>query len=174
MKHANGLGRNRIEMYMNRLYGYAYSLVGNEDDARDLVQETALKSLKTNNVPMEASAFRAWLFRILRNTHIDRLRRKGKYPTELEAIDENLASGYWCQHDAQINIIAVKQCFENLSTSQREIIALIDISGMSYAEAGTVLDVPVGTVMSRLSRARQALIADVNDETDISVTEKVV
>ncbi len=173
MKCVNGVGRDGIEVHLKRLYGYAYSLTGDADDARDLVQETALKALKAKHVPTDVPAFRAWLFRILRNANIDRLRRKKGIQTELELIDENLASDYWCQHDVQINLITVKQCFGKLSTGHREIIALIDISGMSYVEAGSVLDIPVGTVMSRLSRARRALMAEVNDDAIVPLPVKM-
>ena len=77
--------RARIEAYLPRLYGYALSLAGNHHQAEDLVQDCAIKALAANNVPVDEPAYRAWLFRILRNLFLDGVRRE---KTALSAKEE--------------------------------------------------------------------------------------
>jgi RNA polymerase sigma-70 factor (ECF subfamily) len=153
-----------LESYLHRLYGYAFSLCGNQDDAKDLVQETAVKALGARSIPSDVSAYRAWLFRILRNTFLDNCRRRQSRENfrQLESQEPDLRE-YWDFDDRLINAITVKSELARLSTSHREIIGLIDISGLSYAEAADALGVPVGTVMSRISRARAALLSAISE-----------
>lgn len=142
-----------------RLYGYAFSLCGSRDDAMDLVQDCAAKALTARNPPADPSAYRAWLFKILRNTFLD-LRRslevRQDYVSQQAKLDH--LGEYWIADERLINVITVKAELSRLSETHREIIGLIDIAGLSYAEAAETLGVPTGTVMSRISRARAALI----------------
>lgn len=152
----------RIEPYLGRLYRYAFSLCRDEDAARDLVQQCAVKALAARSVPADEAAYRAWLFIILRNALIDDRRRhrsaesareaaaEGEYRPELE---------FWREDERLINTVSVKQAMGKLGENDREIIGLVDLGGLSYAEAAGVLDIPVGTVMSRISRARGRLLA---------------
>lgn len=154
----------RIEPYLPRLYRYAISLAREEDLAKDLVQQCALKSLTAKSVPTDDAAYRAWLFVILRNTFLDHLRRNRLTDSIFEEEPEDAPSmEYWGGEERLINILNVKQAMARLRTADREIIGLVDMSGLSYAEAAQVLDVPVGTVMSRISRARARLLALVED-----------
>lgn len=147
----------RIEGHEDRLYGFAFALTNDAALSEDLVQETLTRALGAKRVPHDAPAVRAWLFRILRNAVIDMRRRRkedllGDRPEETppSAVD-------WGFADRVINQLTVRTAFDRLSDNQREIIALVDVAGMSYAEAAQTLEVPVGTVMSRISRARTAL-----------------
>jgi RNA polymerase sigma-70 factor (ECF subfamily) len=151
---------SRLETYLPRLYRYAYSLARNEDVAKDLVQQCALRALAARSVPEDESAFRAWLFVILRNAHIDRLRRE-RPTVDLDdpALDELPHGEYWDGDERLINVMNVRQAISRLSDTHREIVGLVDMGGLSYAEAAQVLNVPVGTVMSRISRARARLLA---------------
>lgn len=152
-----------LQTHRARLYGYALSLTGNRDAAQDLVQDCAVKALSTTAVPVADGALRAWLFRILRNAWIDR--HRGDRLELVAEPPEPLRDGseYW-SHDARlISSIAVRQAMERLPASYRDIIALVDLGGFAYAEAADILDVPIGTVMSRLSRARQALLEMIAD-----------
>lgn len=156
--------RQRIEAYLDRLFRYSLCLAETRDLARDLVQDCAVRALAARRVPVDEPAYRAWLFRILRNAHIDRLRRRnGEMPAgdQVEPITESWQ--VWTCNEAMISALTVKLGLAKLRPPQREIIALIDIAGLSYREAAHVLDLPCGTVMSRLSRARQALMAVVAD-----------
>jgi len=152
-----------LESYLPRLYGYAFSLCGNQDEAKDLVQECAVKALGARSIPSDVSSYRAWLFRILRNTFFDNCRRRQSRENfqRLESQEPDLRE-YWDFDDRLINVITVKSELSRLGTVHREIIGLIDISGLSYAEAANTLEIPVGTVMSRISRARAALLSAIS------------
>ena len=147
----------RLSAYMARLFGYAVSLTRNEDRARDIVQEAALRALKAKSVPEDESAFRAWLFTIVRNAAVDahRRARHDSAPPDVALMPD---AGIWGYDDRAIAGVTVRQGLRQLPEDAREVIALVDIAGFSYAEAARVLDIPVGTVMSRLSRARRALL----------------
>lgn len=146
-----------------RLYGYALSLTRDRDAAQDLLQDCAVKALSTKAVPVADEALRAWLFRILRNAWIDRHRSDRLDPVGDPPEPSSDSSEYW-RHDARlINAITIRQAMERLPAHYRDIIALVDLCGFAYAEAATILDVPVGTVMSRLSRARQTLLEIIAD-----------
>ena len=153
--------RRRIENYIPRLYGYAFSLSGDVHDAHDLVQETAVKALKSLRVPEDEPAYRAWLFKILRNAWFDVVRRRSR---RLAVVDsgtdyESIGTPVWAHDDSLISSLTVKLCLTKLSPAHREVLGLVDVSGFSYGEAAVILDVPVGTVTSRVARARSAMLA---------------
>ena len=158
-------GSHRLEAYLDRLFGFAVSLAGDREMARDLVQDCAVKALSARRVPRDEPAYRAWLFRVLRNGFIDGLRRDRRRPetVELDGEEAPLPQGreevaLWRCDQELVNRIAVKLAMDRLNDRDREIIALIDVAGLTYGEAAQVLAIPVGTVMSRISRARRALL----------------
>ena len=155
---------DQMERYLHRLYGYAFSLCGDPEEAKDLVQECLLKALRARNVPSKSTTYRAWLFKILRNCFLDELRRPGRR-AEFERLEDHEADlmEYWDIDDRLISVITVKSELSRLEPRHREIIGLIDISGLSYAEAADTLEIPVGTVMSRISRARSALLTAISE-----------
>lgn len=151
--------RNHLEGYLGRLFGYALSLTNDREPARDLVQECALKALSAARVPRDEAAYRAWLFRILRNAFLDHRRRAGRLGPIVEFDENEIANGdIWRGDDRLISTLTVRLGMAKLSPAHREVIAAVDIAGFSYAETADFLGVPVGTVMSRLSRARLALL----------------
>lgn len=150
--------RERLVPYLPRLFGYAFSLTLDRDAARDLVQDCALRALEARRRPSDEAAFRAWLFTILRNRFIDQRRRAGRVSEVLAdepAVPEAVS---WNNDSSVINGISVRVGLRKLSSDHRDILSLVDIASFSYGEAASVLDVPVGTVMSRISRARRALM----------------
>lgn len=149
--------RGRLATYLTRLFGYAVSLTRDDDRARDLVQECALRALKASSVPEDESAFRAWLFTIVRHAAID-AHRRARHDARVGDSLPVPGPEVWSFDDRTIAAVTVKQGLRQLPAEAREIIALVDIAGFSYAEAAGVLQVPIGTVMSRLSRARRALL----------------
>ena len=155
----------RIEAYLGRLYGYAYNLAGDPDQARDLVQECAVRALAAEKVPCDERAYRAWLFRILRNIFFDQMRRKE--PAPLTSEDEKCPPNmeFWQGNERFFSVLTVRIEMAKLPRQQREIIALIDIAGLSYAETAQLLDIPAGTVMSRISRARRMLLEAITTST---------
>ncbi|HDK37668.1 MAG TPA: RNA polymerase sigma factor [Thiolapillus brandeum] len=158
--------QNRLVVYLDRLYGYACSLTKDREYAQDLVQITAVKALTAKKIPVDESAYRAWLFTIMRNTFRDELRRNGDNTVSLEQIEEK--SDLWNKIDdsyvstnserAIITKLSVHSSLEKLSHDHREIIMLVDVLGFSYRECADILDVPGGTIMSRISRARKSLL----------------
>ena len=161
---------HRLEGYLDRLFGFAVSLVGEREEARELVQDCAVKVLSARQVPTDEPAYRAWLFRILRNRFVDRLRYRQRRPeaTALEdEADDSLAAlgptGVWRGEQHLINTLTVRLAMQRLSPREREIIALIDVAGLTYGEAAEALQIPPGTVMSRVSRARQSLFVVLNE-----------
>lgn len=144
---------------MPRLFGYALSLAGHHHQAEDLVQECAVRALTARNIPDNEQAYRAWLFRILRNIFFDGVRREKTAASARKEENFHLETEFWRGDERFITILTVKIEMAKLPRHQREVIALIDIVGLSYAEAAHLLDVPVGTVMSRISRARRILLA---------------
>ena len=151
--------RSHLEGYLGRLFGYALSLTNDREQARDLVQECALKALSAIRVPRDEAAYRAWLFRILRNAFLDHQRRAGRSGRAVEIDEAEIANGeIWHGDDLLISTLTVRLSMAKLSPAHREVLAAVDIAGFSYAETAAFLSVPVGTVMSRLSRARQALL----------------
>ena len=137
-----------------RLYAFARTMLGDSDAARDLVQEAATRALAARRVPSDPPAYRAWMFRIVRNAALDELRRKPP-----PVLDDFTGIDLWGFDDARIAKITVEQGLAVLAPTHREIISLIDIAGFSYGEAADLLNVPVGTIMSRIARARSALLA---------------
>jgi RNA polymerase sigma-70 factor (ECF subfamily) len=141
-----------------RLYAFARTLMGDADVARDLVQEAAARALSARRVPDEPAAYRAWMFRIVRNAALDELRRRAMLSRNAPV---EAGVDLWRYDNDRIAKITVEQGLAALSADQREIIALIDIAGFSYSEVAELLAVPPGTVMSRIARARVALLATI-------------
>ena len=137
-----------------RLVAFARTMVNDPELARDLVQDAVARALGARRVPDVAAAYRAWIFKIVRNAAIDEIRRMRS-----EKFENELFVDLWRYDNACIAKITVDQGLAALGPSHREIIALIDIAGFSYSEAAELLGVPIGTVMSRITRARLALLA---------------
>lgn len=140
-----------------RLVAFARTMLGEQEAARDLVQEAAARALGARQVPADAPAYRAWMFQIVRNAALDELKRRRRL-TAAAALPEAHAD-LWSYDAARIAKLTVEQGLAALEPPHREIIALIDIAGFSYAEAAGLTGVPIGTVMSRVARARSALLA---------------
>ena len=155
---ARDLHRNLIVL-LPRLVAFARAILADADAARDLVQEAAARALAARRVPEDEPAYRAWMFRIVRNAAIDEFRRS-RQPAPGEELE--VPVDLWRFDDACIAKITVEQGLAELPASYREIIALIDIAGFRYSEAAEILNVPVGTIMSRISRARGALLAAID------------
>ena len=130
--------------YAGQLYSAALRMTRNRADAEDLVQETYLRAYRSFNTFDEGTNLRAWLFRILTNTFINSYRAKQRRPVEDELMD------YFPESE-------VKSAVEELPENFRLAVLLADVEGFSYKEIAEILDIPIGTVMSRLHRGRKAL-----------------
>ena len=139
----------------------AHSLTRNHAEAEDLVQDTLLRAYRGLG-GFDGRHPRAWLLTILRNTHINRNRRRR--PELLRdpdtATDRMISTASPERTDAGIDDVIdaeIVRALESLDDPFRQVVELVDVDGLSYAEAAEVLDVPVGTVMSRLHRARSRI-----------------
>jgi len=143
------------------LYNFAHWLTHNREEAEDLVQETYLKALKGFVSFQQGTNFRAWIYRILRNTFLTSrsgLSVKMTVPLDREEDAIGLTADtpeavLLARADQQM----VQSALERLPVQFREVILLCDIEEMSYQEIAEIVGIPIGTVMSRLSRARKSL-----------------
>lgn len=146
-------GHAALPALLPGLRALARRMLRDAEDAMDVAQDAALKALAARNVPTDARAYRAWLYRIARNAAVDLRRRKAPpAPAEADAADP------WLFDRALISALAVRQALATLSADHRGVLLLVDVEGLSYAEAARRLAVPTGTVMSRVARARAALL----------------
>lgn len=138
---------------------FALSLCRNPDTADDLVQITVEKAILGRAGFDPATRLDAWLFRILRNAWIDMTRRHRTRGTEIDVDDVPEAATVDGRRltEARLMLDAAARALESLPVEQREVLILVCYEELSYAEAAQVLGIPVGTVMSRLSRGRIAL-----------------
>lgn len=156
----------RLGSLGDRLYGYAIALTRDRDDAADLFQDCIVRAMSTRSAPSDERAFRAWAFTVMRNLWIDRIRARKRRDAAYDQVnvDQRLESPVGLEAMI-VNQFAVREAFSQLSLAHRDVLALIDIAGFGYDEAASMLGVPRGTIMSRVSRARQALAAMLRDDT---------
>ena len=146
-----------IESLMPRLSSFARFLTKNASDADDLVQDSVERALLKSSQFTPGTNLRAWMFTIMRNTHINEIRRRARRGVTTDAYDcEDLFPVAADQED-RIELRDVARAYDRLSDDHRKVIELAGIQGRSYREMSELLDVPVGTVRSRLSRARAQL-----------------
>lgn len=152
--------QNRLEPLLDRLFAYAVSLTHDRERSHDLVQDCAVRVLQAKRVPRDEAAYRAWLFKTLRNLYIDEKRKSQPLPRGAGAdLEQPLDSWLvWRSSESLVNGLTVRFAMAKLPWEKREVMVLVDVVGFTYAETAIVLDLPVGTVMSRLSRARAALL----------------
>jgi RNA polymerase sigma-70 factor, ECF subfamily len=166
------------EEFMGSLYSAALRMTRNPADAEDLVQETYLKAYRAYGSFKAGTNLKAWLYRILTNTFINTYRAKRRHPeeTELEEVEDfylfrrlgglEAAAAGRSAEDAVLEGMTdedVKRAVESLPESFRMAVLLADVEGFSYKEIAEIMDVPIGTVMSRLHRGRRALQKALHD-----------
>src|SRR5271163_1430685 len=148
---------------LDSLYNLACWLERNQDDAEDLVQETYLKALRSFASFEPGSNFHAWMFKILKNTFLtacSKQEHRTAIPTDMEKNSWALPATSDTPESLLIehfDIDAVRSAIEQLSVTHREVILLCDVEDASYREIAEILSIPIGTVMSRLARARKTL-----------------
>jgi RNA polymerase sigma-70 factor (ECF subfamily) len=140
----------------NKLYRIAYSWCHDAALSDDLVQETIYKAMKNASRLRDVATIDSWLYRILYNCWQDYLRVKGRNVEFVEMLDEQQNDQSENYQQSQI-VRRVRSSIEQLPMPLREVITLADFAELSYAQIAKVLEIPIGTVMSRLFRARQTL-----------------
>ena len=158
--------RDLITM-LPRLRRFAVALTGSRQEANELVQDTCERAIKASASWSPGTRLDAWLFRILRNLWIDALRRQRHRgwaePLDLHTEIADPAAGGERQLDARMALQKVRAAIACLPDDQREVLVMVCIEELSYRETAGVLDVPIGTVMSRLSRARRRVAELIGD-----------
>lgn len=162
---------------MDQLYSAAMRMTRNPADAEDLVQETYLKAYRAYERFEEGTNLKAWMYRILTNSYINRYRQKQRRPDESDIADvedmylyrrlggENSEIGSSAE-DAFLNSVTdtqVKAAIEALPENFRIAVLLADVEGFAYKEIAEILDIPIGTVMSRIHRGRKGLEKQLHD-----------
>ena len=147
---------------LDALYNFARWLAHDQSEAEDLVQETFAKGLRGFDSFTPGTDFRAWMFRILRNTFLtSRTGLQAKLTVPLEAEEEAHVAVTWETPEslalARASREALQSALEALPVHYREVVLLCEVEEMKYSEIADVLGLPIGTVMSRLSRGRRAL-----------------
>ena len=158
--------------YTRQLYSAAMRMTRNPADAEDLVQETYLKAYRAYHTFQEGTNLKAWLYRILTNTYINKYRKDSRRPSEVDLGtvedmylyrrlgSEESAEAARTTEDRVLDGLVeseIKQAVEELPESFRMPVLLADLEGFSYKEIAGILDIPIGTVMSRLHRGRKAM-----------------
>ncbi|SRR6056297_708299 len=166
--------RDELTEHIGALRAFALSLTRNSSAADDLVQETLVKAW-TNIEKFETGTnMRAWLFTILRNTFYS-LRRKRK--REVEDVDGTMSESLATKpdHDGRLNLRDFAVAFDALPDTQREALVLVGAQGLAYEEAAEVCNVAVGTIKSRVGRARTRLaeLMDLSEDDSLEMTDSV-
>jgi len=153
--------RNQLVSLLPRLRRYAIALTGSVHDGDDLVQDTVERALKSLHQWQAGTSLSSWMFRIAKNRFIDTRRAARvsstvtmeELPEEHEAAQSDGARAV----EASLTLRDVCRALQSLQVEQREAVALVLIDGVSYREAADILGIPIGTLTSRIARAREAL-----------------
>jgi RNA polymerase sigma-70 factor (ECF subfamily) len=142
-----------------RLRGFARSLTGKAEEADDLVQAACERALRAQASWEPGTRLDAWLFKIIKNLWIDQIRRRRREGATMPLEDAPEIEGMDGRRlvETRLTLAKVEQVMASLTREHREVLQLVCVEELGYAEAAQRLNVPVGTVMSRLSRARLAL-----------------
>lgn len=155
--------------HINSMYNFAFRLTVDEDEAKDLVQDTYLKAFRFITSFQKGTNAKAWLFRILKNSFINDYRKKSKEPAKIdyqevetfynsdEADADNITVDLRVESVQEMIGDEVANALNSLAVDFRTVIILCDIEGFTYEEMAKILDIPIGTVRSRLHRARNLL-----------------
>lgn len=154
--------------HIDALKTFAYHLTYDEDDANDLVQETYMKAHRFIDRYIQGTNAKAWLFKILKNAYINHYRKRSKQPTRVDFedvvnyhdSDESGSKGYLDLREELFDSMMgdeVTIAINSLPIDFRTVVLLCDVEGFTYEEISKIIDVPIGTVRSRLFRARNML-----------------
>jgi len=168
---ANQIFEKELLPHIDALTTFAYHLTLNEVNAQDLVQETYMKAYKSIDKYIEGTNAKAWLFKILKNAYINEFRKKSKQPNKVDyedfinyhnSDDENNQGYMDLRDELYDNLMGdeVTMAINSLPIDFRTVILLCDVEGFTYEEIAKIIDIPIGTVRSRLFRGRNMLKAE--------------
>lgn len=160
-----------IKEYQNEIFNLCFSIVKNRDDALDLTQETFLIAFRNLKNFRGDASFSTWIYRIAYNLSINYAKRKGiiltildKDEDEIEFQIEDKKTSIWDEIEREERIKIVNKCLSKLKEIDRLIIELREINNLSYEEMAQILSLPIGTIKSRLFRARERLKKEIEKE----------
>ena len=159
------MDRHSITEHIPRLRRYARALVGDRYVADDLVQDTLERAWNKFYLWRPGSDLRAWLFTIMHNVFVNQARRR-RYESE-ELTDETPAAGVRATQGDQLELQDVDRVLRSISPEQREVVLLVAVEQLTYEEVSRALDIPIGTVMSRLSRGRDRMRQALGGQTTV-------
>jgi RNA polymerase sigma factor (sigma-70 family) len=159
---------NEFMPHINSMYNFAYRLTLDSDDAKDLLQDTYLKAFRFIDSFQKGTNAKAWLFRILKNSFINDYRKKSKEPSKVdyqevetfynsEDVDRQITPDLRVEALQDMIGDEISVALNSLDVDFRTVIILCDLEGFKYEEMAKILDIPIGTVRSRLHRARNLL-----------------
>lgn len=157
---------NELAALLPRLRRFAHALSRDQADADDLTQATVERALKSRDQWQAGTRLDSWSYRIMRNLWIDTTRARSRRMLHEAPADEGLSVGEDPRPgmDAALDLQRIMAAMARLPDDQREVVALILVEGFGYREVSEMLDLPIGTVSSRLVRGRTALLAMVGDQ----------
>lgn len=156
--------RTQIAALLPRLRRFGRTLAHTREDADDLVQMAIEKALTRTDQWTPGTRLDSWMFRIMQTTWIDEVRARDRRGRTFVPEEEGEHVGH-SPNEAQLDAMAVRKAVSRLGDDQRAVVGLVLVEGLSYQEAAEVLDIPVGTLTSRLARAREALQATLGSAT---------
>ncbi len=159
---------NEFLPHINSMYNFGYRLTLDRDDAKDLVQDTYLKAYRFIESFQKGTNAKAWLFRILKNSFINDYRKKSKEPTKVDyqevetyynsdEVDRQITPDLRIESLKDMIGDEISNALNSLDVDFKTVIILCDLEGFKYEEMAKILDIPIGTVRSRLHRARNLL-----------------
>lgn len=154
--------QNALVNEIDGLRGFAWRLTQNQADADDLVQSTVLRALEKKHLFRDGSNLFSWSSKIMYNLFVTDYRRKTKFETQYDPESYIERASVEADQDKKMEFRQVKKAIESLPHNHREILIMVCVKEMRYAEVARKLDLPIGTVRSRLSRAREALDQKLN------------
>ncbi len=167
--HKDEIFERELLPFIDALHNFAYNLCFNADEANDLVQETYLKAYRFIKSYQTGTNAKAWLFKILKNVYINQYRKRSRRPTSVDIDEVNVYTESDDDQARQAYLDLRKEMFDgmlgdevtialnSLPVEFRTVILLCDIEGFSYEEIAKIVDKPIGTIRSRLFRARNML-----------------
>ncbi len=166
------IDKNRLVELIPQLRRYARFLARDVPQADDLVQDCLVRALGAQSSFDPARSLKSWTFAIMHNLFIDG-KRSGQRAGVAEELSEDTPAPASFGQESAVNLKDVARAIDRLNVEQREVLLLVALEGLSYREVATILELPVGTVMSRLHRARERLRRLTNEEAQIYASDNI-
>lgn len=148
---------NDLVLETDKLRKFAYRLTRNMSEAEDLLQSTVLRAIEKKHLFQEGTNLFSWSSKIMYNLFVSAYRRKTKFESQYDPESYIEKESVDAKQDTKMELREVRSAMKKLTKEHHEILVLVCVRGMQYAEVAEQLDIPIGTVRSRLSRAREAL-----------------